>query len=215
MVGDDLEIVGDASAIHGEVEGVTRGSRRKGSVVGYLRGRGSDATTGPDEAVAALRAELEYVRSVLDELAEEVVSVEEAFAEVRATFQRTQPPNYGRMTVSWWKLRGGGRRVPVLVQVRGNRNGAERPTRVDRRAKLRKDGGFALNHDLNQRAVDLYWALWGLRCEVHDDLARVAQALRRRRTKARAIAERVAEVRETRREAIRRLRMVGYEVDDA
>lgn len=164
--------------------------------------------------MAALQAELEFVRGVLDELAAEVVAVEEAFAEVRATLQRTQPPNYGRMTVSWWKLRGGGRRVPVLVQVRGDRNGAERPTRVDRRAKLRKDGGFALNHDLNQRAVDLYWALWGLRCEVHDDLARVAQALRRRRTKAHAIAERVSEVRETRREAIRRLKMVGYDVDE-
>lgn len=213
MTSDELEIVGDASDLIA-VEGEEVRPRRKRSVVGYLRGRGGPATASPEEALAALVAELECARGMLEELVEEAVEVEKAFAEVRSALQRTQPPMFGRMVVSWWKLRAGGKRVPVLVQVKGDARGNEKPVRVDRRARLRKDGGFALNHDLNQRAVDLYWALWGLRCEVHDDLARLAQVLRRRRTKAKVIAARVAEVKAVRAEAVRRLKLVGYEVEE-
>lgn len=209
--GEGGGVAGDAP-----VSGESAGKGRKGRVVGYLKGRGDGATWSPDGSLKDLREEAVEMRRRLDVLIEDLEVAEQSFVAVRRAFDRTQPPIFNRFQVRWWKLWGGGPRVPCLVIVAGTQRGDEKPTRVkDRRTKPRKDSGFALNHDLNLRVIDTYWALWSLREEARDRWAKLAKAFAGMRPVADIVRARVAELEQIRDQATERLRLVGYEYRDS
>lgn len=216
--GDGRGVAGDAAGAGAGAGGAVAGGRegRKKRVVGYLKGRGDGATWSPDGSLKDLREEAVEIRRRLDVLIEDLEEAEQAFVAVRRAFDRTQPPIFNRFQVRWWKLWGGGPRVPCLVIVAGTQRGDEKPTRVkDRRTKPRKDSGFALNHDLNLRVIDTYWALWSLREEARDRWTRVAKAFAGMRPVAEVVRARVAELEQIREQATERLRLVGYEYRDS
>lgn len=188
--------------------------KRRRGVVGYMAGKGGHSTWRPTEALEALRAEGAVLRGEVEALLQEAERIEMAFVHVRRALERSQPPMFNRLTVKWWKLRGDGRRVPVLVQVRSDPHGREKPMRVeDRRVRLRRDGGYGLNFDLARRAFDLYWVLWTLRAEVHDDLATLAKLLRRQRRRVGVLDARARDLLDIRAEATARLRDVGVQFE--
>lgn len=185
-------------------------------MVGYLSGSGGAGTWSAAEAQAEWRAEIGALRGRIEGLLEEVIALEEGFEQVKWALDRTQPRMFNRVTVSWWRLRGGDRKTPVLVRVEGGPNGTEKPVRVTTAGiKLRTDRGFGLCADLAKRAVVSYWRLWKLRQEVSDELGRLGTALGRRPDKRRErVGLVVAEATEVRREAEERLREIGYDVPE-
>lgn len=190
----------------------SRGRRTGPGVPGYLQGKGEGKTWKPDEAIAALRAEAEDTIAQLQGMLVELERVEHAFVLVRQAFERTQPPMFNRMTVRWWITQTGQPRVPTLVQVRGTPQGKERPTAVTSPGvRLRKDGAYALNHDLNREVVRIYWQLHALRAEYRDALQGVRKESKGRRGRSAAIAKAARRLLQIRAEATSRLIAVGYE----
>jgi len=218
MEDDEFEEVGSAQSLLDELAGLgdvePGDGGRKRSVVGYLRGRGGRKTADPAGALSVLRGEIREIAVGLTELLAEAERVEEAFLHVRRAFERVQPPMYGRMAVRWWLVNRTGRRVPCLIQVRGDGQGREKPVRVmDRRVRRRTDGGYGLNADLAKEVFEVYWALWALRCSVQEDLSRLAQVLRGRRKKVGQVDRLAWDSVRLRAEATDRLRRVGFSFD--
>lgn len=190
----------------------SRGRRTGPGVPGYLQGKGEGKTWKPDEAIAALRAEAQDTIAQLQGMLVELERVEHAFVLVRQAFERTQPPMFNRMTVRWWITQTGQPRVPTLVQVRGTPQGKERPTAITSPGvRLRKDGAYALNHDLNREAVRIYWQLHALRAEYRDALQGVRKESKGRRGRSAAIDKAARRLLQIRAEATSRLIAVGYE----
>jgi hypothetical protein len=217
--GDDFEDVGPAGSWLEDLgnprpEEAPEEVRKRRETVGYLRGRGGRSVAGPEEAIAELRGEIREIAEGLEAILAEAERVEEAFLHVRRAFERTQPPIFKRLTVRWWRARKGERRVPCLIQVDGDGLGREKPVRrFDRRVRRRTDGGFGLNADLAGEVFEIYWALWSLRCELQDDLSRLAAIVRGRRKKLGRVDRLAYDAVRARAEATDRLRRVGFEFD--
>jgi len=186
-------------------------------VAGYLKGRGSeDLTLGPVGAGLELTDRVTELGSRIQALLSEVAVVDDALVAVRDALDVSQPPMWNRVVLRWWRMSG--RRKPVLGRTR--MEGGRLVVEVIRRLgaiKLRKDRGFALNADLVAKAVRLFWVLERRRVVLVGMLSKAERAL------AMARAERLEagradvgrwrdEAMELRREAVRRLRMVGFEV---
>ena len=184
--------------------------------VGYMKGRGSGATSGPGETQDEQRMLFAQLRARLDALEAGALAIESGMAGVGEALMRTQPPMYRRVMVRWWRCRGGENREPVLVQVDGGPGGRIKLEPIRRGAKLRTDRGFGLCADLAKRAVARYWALRELRRELAAQVTDLQRVLGRGEARRDVVlASTAVEAAQIQAEAMGRLRDVGYVVAEA
>lgn len=187
--------------------------RSKREVVGYLKDRGSADTRGPDAAIEEIRELFSGLRAELDALEADAIAIEEALGSVGKTLWRGQPPMYRRTLLRWWKLRSGDRRTPVLIrEVRGP-NGQIKAELWNAQMKQRRDGGFGLCADIVTEALKAFRRLDVLRSELYQRVSEIRKELRkgaaRRHYGLEGVSDRMLELR---KDAVERLRDVGYDV---
>ena len=181
--------------------------------VGYLRGKGSAATSGPGATQDEWRGVFAQMRSKLDALEAQAVAIEAGMAGVGEALMRTQPPMYRRVLVRWWRKETGKRREPVLVRAEGGVGGRIKLEPIRRGAKLRTDRGFGLCADLAKQSVAGYWSLRESRRVLAAQVADLQRVLGRGEARRATVLERVAlETARAQAEAMGRLRDVGYVV---
>lgn len=187
--------------------------------VGYLRGRGGRATVVAEEAKAEWREVFAELRRRVDALEASVMEAEGVMEGVARALNRAQPPMWRRVLVRWWRVQTGGVRAPVLVREVAGARGGVKLEQVGRGVKLRTDRGFGLCADLARRAVAGYWAVAGVRREMAEavsDLLRVTGRAERAAARwGRVLGREADAMTEAHREAVARLRAVGYAVGEA
>ncbi|MCZ8158407.1 MAG: hypothetical protein O9256_00690 [Rhizobiaceae bacterium] len=168
--------------------------RMKPGVVPHLKGRTNDSwvpEAGPAVGIAVNRDAFtrlaEETASGLRDTLAELLEVEARMARVALLFRYAQPARAGRLTVRWWKLRGGSQwREPVLLRVETDVKGREFYKPVDRRAKIRANSSWASTAAQAEVALRVWWVLQARREEV---LGRLRSARRAFRTESPSAAD--------------------------
>lgn len=183
---------------------------------GYLRGRGGgDATRTPTAAVAELAVEFAAVRAEIDALEAYLLGLDRALHAGARALDRSQPIGmWRRILLRWWRRNGGGRRTPLLVrEVRDGGKDTVGLQPFTPGSKQRTDAGFGLCADLVESTLRESRMLMKFRAEAVEQLAEVkrvaGRTVARRQPVVLAVHERFVAAR---REAVKRLRDVGYNV---
>jgi hypothetical protein len=185
----------------------------KRGAVGYMRGRGSEATRTPKEAETEWLAVVDGLRARLDDIEADGLALLKATEAVGEALDKSQPPMFRRMVVRWWRLSGGGRRRPVLARVEAGAKQHIKLTVAHPNHQLRTDRGFGLCADLARRGVTAFWALHAERRALDSLVVALGRTLNRGRAQRREIVRCVTdEAQRLTVEAKERLVSVGYDV---
>jgi hypothetical protein len=146
----------------------------KPGVVPHLRDRTKDGWVQEAEPAVGIAVNRDAYSALAEESAAgvrdalaELLELEARMARVAMLFRYAQPARSGRLTVRWWKLRGGSQwREPVLLRVETDAKGREFYKAVDRRAKPRNDSSWGLTAEQTDVALRAWWLLAARREEV-------------------------------------------------